>query len=559
MVCSFTTFLLQQLINFRLGTDTALSKLMTPSLSDRVVDLIKSEITEGQSITSTNVVMRFGYSEEVSDGGRARTGTQDAPPTSTDEDSTIHHPRRSIASLRLPFEMLMGIFMHAPVDPNLRVQFAASVSCVSRYWYETAMQVSFLWSGISLFGGCFYSGKSYRQFLALLIQRSNPHPLDVTVSLPIDGDNGDYLAQLAIVVPEVWRWRSFAYTGFYADRLFETTEPLIPLYAPILESFEIYFEFQDVDESDDLFLFVGGAPMLSHVHIFGIFPQACLPPLTSLTSLCLEQVTGLMTLRRFLIILRSSPALTSLSLAGGVVIAESLLRGAMRGMKVEMASLRFFKFTAVVSPKWYIECMLNVVRCPSIESMIISNLASGDAGLDDVLYNPNQSLPLHVYRALRSLELDGVDCAAFAQNFDFTQLLPVLDTISLRGFGCTSCLSLLRQSLLPSTGRPETHTIWPLLRVIKLSRLSAGDYEDLCKIILYLQECGRPLEVLEIDPHSLDTCLPDTIEWMKQRILIRQGPCEYYTPYIDWSLKLPDGFEFDDVEGVSGNGPAPTP
>lgn len=56
---------------------------------------------------------------------------------------------RSLISA-LPYEMLSAIFEKAPIDSSTRTRFALSVSQVSRFWRETAIQTTFLWSGIYL-------------------------------------------------------------------------------------------------------------------------------------------------------------------------------------------------------------------------------------------------------------------------------------------------------------------------------------------------------------------------------------------------------------------------
>lgn len=92
MVCSFIrlcTFLLQQLINFRIVTDWySFIKNNDPSLSD-CVDLVKSENNEGPSIESSNDVMRLDYSEGAFDEEKA--STQDTPPSMKTPQFTIYN------------------------------------------------------------------------------------------------------------------------------------------------------------------------------------------------------------------------------------------------------------------------------------------------------------------------------------------------------------------------------------------------------------------------------------------------------------------------------------
>ena len=96
------------------------------------------------------------------------------------------------------------------------------------------------------------------------------------------------------------------------------TDSLVYLSVPILESL-VFFFVGNRTENDDYEprkLFDGGTPMLTHVRIGGIPPTACLLPLSSVTSLHLEEATYPMSEVDFLAMLRLSPTLVSLHLGG---------------------------------------------------------------------------------------------------------------------------------------------------------------------------------------------------------------------------------------------------
>lgn len=217
-------------------------------------------------LTSAGDAVRLGFYDEIMDEARTResriselhahlqellSGTHSTLPSSINTHSEIRH-RHACSITSLPMEMLASVFKHAPVDPDQRVEFAVSVSSVSRYWHETAMQTLFLWSGIPLWGGSVHSGKRYQEFLILLLQRSNLHPIDITAYLTAEEGGDGFLAQLDIAITSISRWRSFIYKGFYPNRLIAHIEPLIPLHAPILEFFDLYIEFRTSEEYEDL-------------------------------------------------------------------------------------------------------------------------------------------------------------------------------------------------------------------------------------------------------------------------------------------------------------------
>jgi hypothetical protein len=91
----------------------------------------------------------------------------------------IHDQQTRPPISSLPYEMLSAVFEKGslPLSASYQTKFALSVSQVSRYWRETAMQTPFLWSGICLLPWRNRGG--YREFLKILVQRSQPHPLNI--------------------------------------------------------------------------------------------------------------------------------------------------------------------------------------------------------------------------------------------------------------------------------------------------------------------------------------------------------------------------------------------
>jgi hypothetical protein len=187
----------------------------------------------------------------------------------------------------------------------MRTTFALSVSQVSRYWREVAMQTPFLWSGIRLFPWRTQGG--YYRFLQILLERSQGHPLDIALTL-LDYDNPnseskrmkavfDFLStrqnsdpippkftisrhepipdhclrvQLGMFIPEVSRWKNFRYECSDSTDVSQIMKPLANLSAPILESFHLLTSRRDGGLSEPRNIFGGGAPKLSLIHIRGI-------------------------------------------------------------------------------------------------------------------------------------------------------------------------------------------------------------------------------------------------------------------------------------------------
>ena len=411
------------------------------------------------------------------------------------------------------------------------------------------MQTPFLWSGIYLLPWC--TGRGYQKSLEILIQRSHLHPLDIEITLdeshspqyinrrnrmraflhPLDASTNIQLpetnhclqAQLDIAVVEVSRWRSFTYRCDYPGDVSEIMERLAYLSAPILESFELKASLRGRNGSEiqnpDIFL--GGAPMLTHVHIDGVDPLSCLPPLSFVTSLRLGGARGVIGGGDLLSILQSSPVLVSLHFEGTVVDLEDLYQLYLMGGYIDIQTLRSFSFSASASPKYCIDGILNAIRCPALESLTISKPNVRD-GVQPLELPSTQAFPMPPFPMLRSLKLSWIQCAQFAEHFDLTHL-PALDTISLTN--CESPMAVLH--LLLPQGINNSGNVWPVLRVIALSHLGPKEFDDLCNIILHRRACGRPIVAVEIDPVSLRN-FPVQVEWLKQHVTVQRGERVHY-------------------------------
>jgi hypothetical protein len=208
------------------------------------------------------------------------------------------------------------------MDPSSRTTFALSVSQVSCYWHETAMQTPLLWSGINIRSR--RTGAGCHNLLQILLQRS--HPLDITLTLCRDGDlfssmrildRHELFGKMSMLIPNVSRWRTFSCD---CEELYEVSlvwKLLANLSAPTLESFNLVLSHPVFgDQSCDIF--TGGAPNLLHVSIGGFHPRMCLPPLSSITILHLLKGFRLVPGEGLIKMLRASQNLMSLYLDGAV-------------------------------------------------------------------------------------------------------------------------------------------------------------------------------------------------------------------------------------------------
>lgn len=463
------------------------------------------------------------------------------------EDFAIHDQQAHPLVSSLPCEILSTVFENGPVVPLERAPFALSVSQVSRYWRETAIQTPFIWAGIPLLPR--RNGGGYQEFLKVLIHRSQSYPLDITIRLhesdiphsaadrmkaqlrqeqeykeiessgftilmgpkPREADRSRP-AELDIIISEVSRWHTFAYESDHPIDVMEITVRLANLSAPILRSFDFVGSLEG-HETEPQKVFEGGAPILSRIRIGGIEPIACLPPLSSLTFLHLEDPFDRIGGNELMNIIRASPALISLHLSGQVINLGDLYQLALQGEHVDIPTLRHFSFFANPSPKYGIESVLNTIRCPALESLTISSF-NGWYAVDDI-FSP-QTLPLPLFPFLRSLELRRCYAFEFVNAFNFTHL-PALDTISLNG--CTNPMGLLHV-MLPTQGKDDSDDVWPALRLIRLNYLEASEFDGLSELIAYRQTCGKPIEAVSLGSASMKK-YPEKVEWMKQHVTVQ--------------------------------------
>jgi hypothetical protein len=77
-------------------------------------------------------------------------------------------------------------------------------------------------------------------------------------------------------------------------------------------------------------------------------------------------------------------------------------------------------------------------------------------------------------------------------------------------------------SPLLSRAERESDILWPALREVKLCRLGADEFDGLCDIISHRHACSKPIDVVAIDPASLEK-FPKKVEWMKQHVTVQWG------------------------------------
>lgn len=384
----------------------------------------------------------------------------------------------------LPIEMLSAIFEAAPILPDERLEFAMSVSQVSRMWRQTAMNTTFLWSSILVLGEWV---EGWLKLIESIIKLSRSDPLDITVRLYRDERDSHFEVilhqQLDIIIPEIYRWKRLFYAAFFCDDAYLFFQPLSLLSAPVLEVLEITVNTEEYDD-ENLSIFSGGTSMLSQITMDGMGITSCFPPISSLTSLRLRNSPYPLTLTLFKDILTASDALTHLEFHVDSLDEDHLDEFGVQGQFIDLSSLRSLR---IVYPD-QLHNLLRILRCPGLEVMQIDELRSPDS-------QPQYSYELSRFNCLRSLVLRGVDCTVLLAEFNVREL-PALTHITF--YRCTTSMIILN-ALVSATEDEET--VWPLLKVISLDAVSLPhkDVDSFCEVLSYRSECGKPVECVKFD------------------------------------------------------------
>jgi hypothetical protein len=395
---------------------------------------------------------------------------------------------------RIPIEMIQAIFEAGPDFPESRMDFASSVSQVSRLWRQIAMHTPFIWSSVLLHAEC---TERWQELLKMRIRLSRSHPLDIAVELyhfpEVDPEFPNALShQLNLIIPEISRWKSVTYCGSLCVNVFSFFEPLALLSAPLLEVLDVQAGLDEEEYIDDVLrVFTGGAPRLSRVMIDGIKLSSCLPPISSLTSIALYNSPGPIDFALFKEVLTTS-ALTSIELHADVIDEGRLYDLAAEGQSIELPSLRSFFVMADIFPKYQFFSLLIILRCPGLETMTVAATQYEDSSPD---IRPRHNYKLPTYTSLRSLKLICLDCTRLCADFDINRL-PALTDITFDR--CSNAMAFLN-ALVPTAEREVG--IWPLLKLISFDAgtLHHDDVNELGEVLSYRNQCGGPIECVRFD------------------------------------------------------------
>jgi hypothetical protein len=317
--------------------------------------------------------------------------------------------RASISSERLPRELVALVFCHGQrmardaedddyPTPSSLPKFEVTISHVSSYWRDVAINQGVLWANIHL------SPRTSLAELEAYLLRSAKCLLNVRVDT-LDGVSMD--RKLDMLTHELPRWKRFSVgrdNRGHENALFERLKGST---APLLEHMSIYVDAQEHLEC--MQSLTSGAKSLSFVRLGGRAMPFFLPPINSMVTLHLDQTAHLpMSYQRFFQVLTASPVLANLSIHGDIIgtAVWPPTTGAMD--PIEMPALRSLRICGIGGPVYCV--ILLSISAPGLESIVLKDVFDHD--LDQLWDSPQMTARSPKFPALTSLTFF---------DFDFTE------------------------------------------------------------------------------------------------------------------------------------------
>ena len=407
-------------------------------------------------------------------------------------------PNTYAPTISLPNEILTQIFELGLSQPSReRMRHAFCVSQVSGYWRDVALGTPSLWNFI-----CVADCQDRIELIKVLINRSSSRPLDIE----FDSGYGSILPdQLALILPLAPRWHTLLVSAEDWRNISEFLASCAGLFVPILESFRVIALYDcDTDEEEEegdnnLLVFQGGAPKLTHVEIEGVPLTSCQPPLSSVSSLQLRHPPPLLELDFFRYALMGSNHLTNLYIYGEIFNNPP----PPTPTPIKMPSLR-----SLTISQTNIYHTLVILDSPGLECLDIGSLIS--IPFFETILQGNASR----YSRLESLTFRNAACG-IGQTKQIILSLPSIKRVSLES--CNAPDRLLRH-LIPGGGEVE-ELPWPLLETISLSRVFADELAVLCDIVAVRISRGRSLACLIIRGGFPELPM-DKLSWLQERVRV---------------------------------------
>ena len=366
---------------------------------------------------------------------------------------TVHSSRRSSPASDVDTEE-SSLCSALSLSANMEI----TISHVCSHWRTVALNYPRLWVNIHL------TPHTTPGELSAYVKRSKDCPVNVNLHLG-DSDIGSLEAELLITIVQRWRKLVVEFHGQIRSDMF--LAHLHRLEAPSLAHFSVnvnahhHLELMSRSMNDPLpQIFAGGTPALSFLRLGCHAMSFYRPPLTTITTLHLDQTSHLpISYALFRRLVTSSPLLSNLSIYGDMIDADRWPSGST----IELPALRSLR---IYGRSGFIYCgLLLSISAPNLESLILKGVLHHD--LDELCDSPQ----MPKFPALQSLTFCDFECTdstyrrlfhAFPAITHFTTLHSsrstprVVRLIGGKGFNAG----------LASTS--EVHPPWPELHTLTL-------------------------------------------------------------------------------------------
>ncbi|KAJ7255427.1 hypothetical protein B0H12DRAFT_531956 [Mycena haematopus] len=410
----------------------------------------------------------------------------------------------------------------------LHAQVEVLVSHVNVYWRNVALTTCILWRHINI--GRNESVVKIRAYLGRSGQCTLHFRLDLRCKIPALTEIVD------LVFQQLDRWERFTVHSNIEASDIPVVSRLYDASAPSLEQLGLCINDVDsenlkrVRRADFEQILTHGCPRLTVLRLRGLSMHFFRPPLTSITTLYLEQTRGLfMGFERFKHLLTAAPALAHLSIHDAIIDEQDDFWPVNSADCIPLPNLVSLRISIPGTLQHIFSDVLISITAPQLQSLVLKEV--GQMHLDRFLRLPGASRKFPALRSLTFCDFDyqspehlALMCAALPSITEFT-------CIHTTAYAPTILLMMAGQSTTSeSAGDP-----WPDLRTFS-TNLDVDDLELVRMAVERRQRIGFPLRFLRIsgiDEEDIDE--EETWEWLGENLTVeRFEAIERWPPGSDY-------------------------
>ncbi|KAJ6488093.1 hypothetical protein DFH09DRAFT_1003974 [Mycena vulgaris] len=334
----------------------------------------------------------------------------------------------------VPPELLASILQLAqqPAEPDeeeeeLVIPVEVAASHVSVYWRNVALNTRLLWRHINI------SQTETVEKLRVYLSRSGQAPLHVRLDLnPVPREIAALTEKVDLVFSQLDRWGRFTIHSNIETSEIPIISRLYDALAPSLEQLSLCINDVDSENLKSLRradfeqILTKGCPRLNILRLRGLSMHFFRPPLTSITTLYLEQTRGLFIgYERFTHLLTASPALAHLSIHDTIIDEGEDTWPPNSVDCIPLPNLVSLRLSIPGTLQHIFSDILISICAPRLESLVLKEVS--EIHLDKFFRLPGVSLKFPALRSLTFCDFDyqsvkrlGMMCAALPTITDFT-------------------------------------------------------------------------------------------------------------------------------------------